>query len=183
MAEDYTVIEQFDSFVNDERAFIHKIAMHWYRDKQSPAALIVEDLPHGLNYTKTVKKVLRLQGRLVQAMSFYMVGGEKQIVYAAPAAWRAHYTGMERGTGAEAVFPASAGFGYEPPDFSEQTKGKGGKSLAHKIASDYCSAYLIARWAHDMHREYGTFDVAGTSRYHTDVILKKDFDAEKRSRD
>lgn len=184
MGEDYTVIEQFDSWVNDESTFIHKIAMHWfYTDKQSPEAMIVEDLPHGLNYTKLVKKVLRLQGRLVQAMNFYTTDGAEKIVFAAPIAWRSHFTGMERGTGAAAVFPVSAGFGYQPPDLSEQTKGRGGKTLATKIASDYCSAYLIARWAIDMRQQYGTYDVVGTSRYHTNVILKKDFHAQERSRE
>jgi hypothetical protein len=180
MNDDYKVISQFDSWVNDEDVFVHKLAVHRYNDGPStPDVMIVEDLPHGLNYTKLVKKVLRLQGRIVHAMNMYHPGGAKLIVFAAPNAWRAHFQGMERGTGSAAVFPVSAGFGYVPPDFTERTKGKGGNGLATKIASDYCSAYLIARWAIDMNTRYGTYDVPGTSRYDTDPILKKDFDANK----
>lgn len=184
MAADHTVIDQFDSWSNDEDMFIHKLAMHWFwPDRPHPDVMIVEDLPHGLAYTRLLKRVLRLQGRLVQAMNFTVTGGASKIVFAAPASWRSHFTGMQRGTGAEAVFPVSAGFGYQPPPFAERTKGKGGKTLAHKIESDYCSAYLIGRWAIDMYGQYGTYDVVGTSRYDTDPILKKDFHAEKRSLD
>lgn len=179
MAEDYTVIDQFDSWTHDESTFIHKLAAPWfYPDKTVPDVMVIEDLPHGLAYTKLLKKVLRLQGRIVQALDFYATNGKQHILFAAPISWRSHFDGMQRGTGSEAVFPASAGFGYAPPDFLSRTKGQGGKSLAHKIESDYCSAYLIARWAVDMQQKYGTYDVVGTSRYDTAVILKKDFNAE-----
>lgn len=178
MDDDYKVICQFDSWSNDEDVFVHKLAMYRFGEGAgTPDVMIVEDLPHGLTYTKLVKRVLRLQGRIVHAMHMYHAGGRGLVVFAAPAAWRSHFKGMERGTGAGAVFPVSESLGYAPPDFSERTKGQGGKSLATKIASDYCSAYLIARWAIDMHQDFGTFDVVGTSRYDTNVILKKDFDA------
>jgi hypothetical protein len=184
MNDRYEVLDQFDSWTNDESTFIHKLGMPWfYAGANTPDVMVVEDLPHGLAYTKLLKRVLRLQGRITQTMNFYTVNGVQQVLFAAPIAWRSHFKGMERGTGAEAVFPVSAGLGYQPPSFAERTKGKGGKGLAHKIESDYCSAYLIGRWAIDMHRQYGTFDVVGTSRYDTDPILKKDFDAKSRLSD
>lgn len=179
MNDDYTVLDQFDSWLNNEDVFVHKLAINRYGDGPAiPDVMVVEDLPHGLNYTKLIKRVLRLQGRIAHAMNMYHPAGRELIVFAAPIAWRSHFKGMERGTGASAVFPVSESFGYIPPDFSDRTKGQGGRSLATKIASDYCSAYLIARWAIDMHQQFGTYDVVGTSRYNTDVILKKDFHAQ-----
>jgi hypothetical protein len=184
MNDRYEVLDQFDSWTNDESTFIHKLAMPWfYADVAFPEVMAIEDLPHGLAYTKLLKRVLRLQGRIVQAMNDYSFDGRKHVLFAAPISWRSHYQGMERGTGPEAVFPVSADLGYQPPSFTERTKGQGGKSLARKIESDYCSAYLIARWAIDMNKQYGTYDVVGTSRYNTDPILKKDFDAKSRHRD
>lgn len=184
MDDRYEVLDQFDSWTNDEATFIHKLGMPWfYATTNAPEVMVIEDLPHGLAYTKLLKRVLRLQGRIAQTMNFYTEDGMSKILFAAPMAWRSHFTGMERGTGPEAVFPASAGFGYQPPSFAERTKGRGGKSLAHKIESDYCSAYLIARWAVDMKKEFDTYDVVGTSRHDTDPILKKDFDAKGRHRD
>lgn len=184
MNDRYQVLDQFDSWANDQSTFIHKLAMPWfYKDLPVPDVMIVEDLPHGLTYTKLLKKVLRLQGRILQTMDFFTTNGAQQVRFAAPIAWRAHFDHMERGTGPEAVFPVSASFGYQPPPFAERTKGQGGKTLAKKIESDYCSAYLIARWATDMKKQYGTYDVVGTARHDTDPILKKDFDAQERSRD
>lgn len=180
MRDDYTVISQFDSFAVSEDLFVSTLvsAFRWEPDGVPPDVMIVEDLPHGLNYTTGVKAVLRLQGRIVEAMH-EAVGEWLDIVFAAPAAWRAHYPEAKRGTGPEIVFPISAAFGYTPPaDLEIRTKGKGGPSRARKIASDYCSAYLIGRWAVDMHKQHHTYDVPGTSRYDTKEIKKKDFHAE-----
>jgi hypothetical protein len=182
MDDDYKVISQFDSWLDSEDAFVYRLASPWMvigkKDPgRVPDVMIIEDLPHGLSYSRLVKKVLRLQGRIVQAMYDTTDGGPEDIVFVAPNTWRAHYQGMQRGTGSGVVVPVSARFGYTPPDFTERARGRGGKSRADKIATDYCSAYLIARWAIDTKQKYGGFDVPGTSRYDTNVILKKDFDA------
>lgn len=183
MNDDYEVLCQFDSFLQSEDAFVHRLTSAWTRitavEKEAavPAAMVVEDLPHGLPYSKLVKKVLRLQGRIVQAMTETTDGDREDVVFVAPATWRAHFDGMQKGTGSRVVVPVSARFGYTPPDISARAKGFGGKARSDKVATDYCSAYLIGRWAIDMVKKYGDFDVAGTSRYDTDVILKKDFDA------
>lgn len=144
-----------------------------------PEVLVVEDLPHGLKYSTLIKTVCRLQGRFIQAMHEMPEGRTEDVLFLAPAEWRRTYPGLERGTGPDAVVPVAAELGYEPPteELAERANGvKGGKAIARKVATDYCSAYLIARWAIDTKTKHGTYDVVGTSRYDTTVIRKKDFD-------
>lgn len=180
MGTNYQVTRQADSFNTSEPGFLFALTSDWRAyDNDVPEILVVEDLPHGLSYTTLVKTVCRLQGRLIEQMHASYNGKAGDILFVAPNTWRAHYKGMERGTGPDAVFGVAARFGYQPPPgIEERTKGKGGPSKARKIASDYCAAYLIGRWAIDTKNEYGTYDVPGTSRYDTKQILKKDFDAE-----
>lgn len=178
MDEEYTVIKQFDSWGITEEMFLYQVVGPWLypRDIEPPDALIIEDLPHGLKYSTLVKTVCRLQGRFVQAMHESLLGAIEDVLFVAPREWRSHYEGMERGTGPEAVFGVSARYEYEPPaDLEQRAKGNGGKTRARKVASDYCSAYLIARWAFDMKRVHGTLDVPGTSRYDTREIRIKEF--------
>ncbi len=180
MDHDYRVIDQFDSDEGrSEDDFVYKLAGFWmfyYDSEFAPEVMVVEDLPHGLKYSSLVKAVCRLQGRIAQAMHETTEGDYEDLLFLAPATWRAHYD-LKRGTGPEAVFDACAQFGYEAPDLTERFKGKGGRTKAKKIESDYCAAYLMAHWAIDMHKTHKTYDVPGTSRYNTDVIRKKDFDA------
>ena len=177
MDEDFMVRAQFDSWDKSEEEFLARLT-DTFTQPHGPDLMAVEDLPHGLPYSTLVKTVCRLQGRVVHAM--HMAFARRNVLFVAPATWRAHYTGMERGTGPQAVFPVSERYGYTPPDLSIRAKDNGGKSRATKVASDYCSAYLIARWAIDMKKQYGTYDVPGTSRYDTAVIRKKDFDDQDR---
>lgn len=187
MRDDYLVISQFDSWrAVSEDDFVLRLASPWMAgvSYKTPDVMVIEDLPHGLSYTKTIKKVCRLQGRIAQAMYDTTDGDVSDILFVSPATWRAHYPAAKRGTGPEIVFPITEAFGYLPPaDLLEQAKGNGGPSRARKVASDYCSAYLIARWAFDTQAEHGTLDVPGTSRYGTKEILKKDFDAESSNDD
>lgn len=182
MREDYTVLSQLDSWQTTEDAFIYTLISPWmFASKyQTPDVMVIEDLPHGLNYSTLIKTVCRLQGRIAQAMHETTDGDSDNVLFVAPATWRAHYRGLERGTGAAAVVPVAAALGYTPPDFTVRAKGNGGKTRADKVATDYCSAFLIARWAIDAYVEHGTYDVPGTSRYATTVIRKKDFDAQDR---
>lgn len=178
MDDDYNVLKQFDSWQVTEEQFIYLCAADWlwcWGDEEPPEVMVVEDLPHGLRYSTLVKTVLRLQGRFVQAMHEMPHGQTEDILFAAPAEWRRTFPGLERGTGPEAVVPVAAGLGYTPPDLTARTVGKGAKAIARKVQTDYCSAYLIARWAIDTKKTHGTFDVIGTSRYSTKVIRKKDF--------
>lgn len=178
MDDDFTVLTQFDSFLTREDAFIYTIASAWMfaSEHRTPEVMVVEDLPHGLKYSTLIKTVCRLQGRIVQAMH----DDYTDILFLAPREWRSHYLGLERGTGPEAVVPVAAEFGYTPPleNLLTRAKGNGGKTKAMKVATDYCAAYLIARWAIETKRKYGTFDVPGTSRYDTREIRKKEFHAQ-----
>ena len=175
MDDDYHVIAQFDSWQTPESRFIDAVA-EYFAALTTPEVLVVEDLPHGLSYTTLVKTVCRLQGRLFDRVDSHMEG--EKVLFLAPIQWRNHY-GLKRGTGPTIVVPTAATFGYQPPDLLARAKGNGGPSRAAKIATDYCSAYLIARWAVDTKKKYGSYDVTGTSRYDTNAIKKKDFDAQQ----
>lgn len=182
MDEDFTVIRQFDSWQTSEVNFIQEVVEPWYAGPtfaDCPEFLVIEDLPHGLKYSTLIKSVCRLQGRIAQAMSDTYHGEVDDVLFIAPAEWRRVYPGLERGTGPDAVVPVAAELGYEPPmdELLKRAEGvKGGKAIARKVATDYCSAYLIARWAITTKIKFGTYDVVGTSRYDTAVIRKKDFD-------
>jgi hypothetical protein len=81
--------------------------------------------------------------------------------------------------------PPAAEFGYVPHRTSPtRAKGvKGGRAIARKVATDYCAAYLIARWARRPRKtRYGTYDSRRhISLYNTEAIIrKKDVDAENR---
>lgn len=188
MDDDYRVLDEFDSWQVSEDQFIDGLACYFTRFGRHgvPHAMVIEDLPHGLNYTRTVKAVCRLQGRIVQALNSddILFGEKASALFVAPNTWRAHYPAAKRGTGSDISVPIAEGYGYQPPsDLLSRAKGHGGPTRARKVASDYCAAYLIARWAVDTQRHYGHLDVPGTSRYGTDPILKKEFDAESRERD
>lgn len=170
MDDNHEVMASFDSWGKSEDEFLYDLISYWSLTEVAPEVMVIEDLPHGLSYTGLVKDVCRLQGRIVQAMH----GNAKYLLFLAPRTWRAHYK-MKRGTGPNAVFDAAAKFGYTPPDMTVRAKGNGGAARARKVQSDYCSAYLIARWTVDMKTKHGTFDVPGTSRYGTREIREKEF--------
>lgn len=178
MDDDFTVLDQFDSWQKSEEAFIYLCAGQWFAPVTRPDAMVVEDLPHGLAYSRLVKTVLRLQGRIVQALHEMPEGNVDDIVFLAPQQWRSFYQ-LKNGTGPNIVVPTAAEFGYEPPDLTERAAAeKGGKARARKVATDYCAAYLIARWAVSTKKNIGTYDQVGTSRYTTTVIRKKDVNDE-----
>lgn len=185
MDDNFTVLRQFDSWAIPEEMFLYQVIGTWEEMGMGgtvPEVLVIEDLPHGLQYTTLIKSVCRLQGRYVQAMDESFYGRIEDVLFLAPREWRSHFLGLERGTGPEAVVPVAAEFGYTPPldELLVRAKGNGGKSKANKVATDYCSAYLIARWAVATKRKYGTYDVPGTSRYHTREIRQKEFNDQDR---
>lgn len=163
MDDSYTVINQWDSWHAREGDFIETCtALFDVWDGSPPAALVVEDLPARVPWMGTVKDVCRLQGRIIDRMA--TLGELGRLVFLQPGTWRSHFIGLERGTGPEAVVPVAAELGYTPPELSQRV-GKGEKAKARKVATDYCAAYLIARWAIDFHREHGHLDAPRTSKY------------------
>lgn len=176
MTNEYKVLHQVDSWGCTEDVFLKELCRP-FTWGNPPSVMVVEDLPHGLNYSTLIKTVCRLQGRLYEGMQ--ALGRGDQILYLAPAEWRKTYEGMGRGTGPKVVVEVAARYGYAPPtDLMTRAKGNGGKTVADKVATDYCSAYLIARWAVTTKKQKGTYDIVGTSRHNSKVIKKKDVDAE-----
>ncbi len=153
---------QVDSWGMTETQFIHGLSTPWYAG-DNPAVMAVEDLPHRLPFAALVKHVCRIQGRLLEHM--HSLGLAERVLFVPPAEWRKHYTGLGRGTGPDAVTAVAAALGYTPPDLTDRCTKAGDKATARKVATDYCAAYLIARWARDTYAITGTYDTATTSRY------------------
>lgn len=166
LADDLTIQNQTDSWGITESAFINRVVDPW-NDGPAPAKppilLAVEDLPHRLPFSALVKRVARIQGRIVDRMDQLYAAGT--VLFVPPALWRKAYAGLRRGTGPDAVVGVAAALGYTPPDLGERINRAGDRAIARKVATDYCAAYLIARWAVTTFTTAGTFDVPGTSRY------------------
>ncbi len=162
-----SVLSEWDSWGSTEERFVQSVVAP-FQCPAPPAVLVVEDLPHRLPFSHLVKTVCRLQGRIAHAMD--ALGFLDRVLFVAPAQWRAGYTGLERGTGPDAVLPVAAGQGYTPPDLSHRIIRAGHKAIARKVATDYAAAYLIARWTLTTFESQQTFDVPGTARYGTQPI-------------
>ena len=158
---------QADSWSATEHAFLTAITDFWLPPEYftpGPDVLVVEDLPHRLPFANLVKRVCRMQGRIAERME--TVQQLDKLLYVAPAVWRKHFKGLERGTGPEAVIPVARDIGYFPPDLTPRIKKAGDKAIAKKVTTDYAAAFLIGVWAQDMHHRYGTFDgIPGADRY------------------
>lgn len=157
---------QSDSWGATEHEFITAITGFWGSPHWAigPDVLVVEDLPHRLPFANLVKRVCRMQGRVAERME--MAGELDKLLFVAPAVWRKHFHGLERGTGPDAVVGVAADIGYTPPDLSSRVKKAGDKAIAKKVATDYAAAFLIGVWAQDMRYRYGTFDeIPGADRY------------------
>jgi hypothetical protein len=167
------VLCQWDSWhCLDETTFIDHITLPFAGYGLKPDVMVVEDLPHRLPFMALVKQVCRIQGRIVERMDNFHCGD--RVLFAPPAEWRKAYKGLERGTGPDVVVPVAAEFGYAPPDLSHfASVHKGGRAIARKVATDYCAAYLIGRWALSNMAVHGTYDVLGTSRYSTPPVRKE----------
>lgn len=157
---------QIDSWGVSEDTFISALVAPWSgSDILSPQAMIIEDLPHRLPFSGLVKRVSRLQGRIIDRMS--RLGMADRILFVPPAEWRKAFDGLGRGTGAGAVVPVAARLGYHPPDMTERWLKTGDRATGRKVQTDYCSAYLIGRWATYTYATTGVFDTKSTSRYTT----------------
>jgi hypothetical protein len=169
MTEDGDVVEQWDSFGIAESDWVSSLVRPFLLGP-APEAIVIEDLPHRLKFSGVTKAVSRLQGRIYQRFDTVELGDA--IVFVSPATWRANYRALKRGTGPDAVVEVCAELGYTPPDVTARTKGLGGPSMARKIATDYCAAFLIARWAIKQRNSWDRYDVPGTSLYGEPQKLK-----------
>lgn len=160
-----TVIDQWDSWQRTEHEFVSSIVDTFLWDRELKA-VIVEDLPIGVQHMTTTKQVCQIQGRIADRMELYE--HIDKLYFVAPRAWRASYDGMGRGTGPDVVVPVAEKFGYTPPDLTERATGKGDKARARKVQTDYCAAFLIARYMVDGYHMTGGFEIDGVSKYRQD---------------
>jgi len=158
------VVWQVDSWGRTEDEFLELLTVPFYKVRhEQPGVMAVEDLPHRLPFSSLVKRVARIQGRIVERMA--RLDCADKVLFVPPAVWRKSYDGLGRGTGPEAVLPVAVTLGYLPPDLRARILQAGDKAIARKVGTDYAAAYLIARWAHLTNQQTGSFDAAGTSRY------------------
>lgn len=168
MTIDGKVTWQTDSWQKTEAAFVDQLTAPWQGPQPRPPArrpmvMVVEDLPHRLPFSSLVKRVCRLQGRILDRMD--ALGALDTVLFVPPAEWRRSFAGLERGTGPGAVTDICAALGYHAPDLAERCTQRGDKTTARKVATDYCAAYLIGRWAGHTYASTGTFDTRATTRY------------------
>lgn len=143
------VTHQFDSWDVTTFGFCAHVAQ--YANGSHMKAVIVEDLPYGINSQFMVKAPLRLQGVLAHALGPALAYTH----FVMPSTWqRAMGVWKASPMDTEAV---SREAGYEPPDtvsmYGPKHLNAKGKLLAvdrkklEKVRTDYVDAYLIAEWA------------------------------------
>lgn len=163
------VRDEFDSWGRDETQFVDMITAPWIHP-DPPYALVIEDLPHAVRYMQITKNVCRLQGRIIERMNYY--GAGEHVLFVPPYEWRKTYPGLETGTGAEAVVPVAGRLGYTLPDLSHRILRAGDRATAKKVATDYCAAFLIARWVLEQRAIHGSFDIPGISRHGDPIVTR-----------
>lgn len=168
MDENGTVIEEFSSWQIHEDEFIEKIVRPWVKVKNAseiypnpPKILIIEDLPKRVLFMKITKKVLRIQGRIIDRMN--QLGFGDSILFVSPVEWQKYFNIHGKGA-SERVQPKAEDLGYVPPMDFTQFHGKE-RTEARKVNTDYCAAYLIGLWAVNYYKEFNTYDAKDTERY------------------
>ena len=134
--------------------------------------IVIEDVPFGISSQFMVKPVLRLQGRVIQAIED---AGLPAPWFVAPATWqRAMGVFKKRGTKPaeqKAITAAvAASFGYYPPDLLEvhaaEIPEKGPertkiRALLNKSSTDYIDAFLMSQWVGTMSVDYDLASIQG----------------------
>lgn len=162
------VVTQMDTTTGEDTFLESVINAFVYGEAEQ---LVIEDLPHGVDYRGLVKRVCQIQGRFVERM--YGLSRVDQLLFVAPNTWRRKYSPLRvRGAGMDAVVPVAAEIGYTPPKLQHLSGPRGGKAIVNKVQTDYCAAFLIAYWALGISVENNGWDVPGTERYGGRTKLK-----------
>lgn len=162
------VTSSWNSWKPTEMEFVHQICSPFaVRDSYTPEVMLIEDLPHGLKFAALVKRVCRIQGRIVELMEQY--GQRGKILFVPPALWQRHYKRVADEKWPDAVVPVAHRHGYTAPNLVEEGMKAVERNTAKKVMTDYCAAYLIGYWGLEQLEKQGTFDVDGTQRY-TDKV-------------
>lgn len=160
--DDYgNVVAQVDSWRLSEDEFLGWITDFWEVKVHAPDVLVIEDLPFAVPFMKITKKVCKLQGRIEEKM--FQQGALDKILYLPPAVWLRSYGIKTTKDAAKLVQPKALELGYKLPIDYTEFKGTD-RQLAKKTATDFCSAWLIGKWAFDYYKEHGTYDAPQTSR-------------------
>lgn len=170
--DDGEVIDQADSWRLSEDEFLNWITRPFASTRLGfitfgqtewltpPDVLVIEDLDAGVPFMKITKKVCQLQGRIIEKM--YRYGAQSKMLMLPPSVWQRYFKINGKGA-AKLVQPKAEELVYTPPIDFTQFHGKE-RQDARKSNTDYCSAWLINRWAREYYKEHGTYDAPQTSR-------------------
>lgn len=165
------VVSSWNSWKVSEMEFVHQICSPFMVTPRPtakvPEVMLIEDLPHGLKFAALVKRVCRIQGRIVEVMEQY--GQRDKILFVPPALWQRSYKRVADEKWPDAVVPVADRHGYRAPNLVEEGMKALERNTAKKVMTDYCAAYLIGYWGLAQLESQGTFDVDGTQRY-TDKV-------------
>lgn len=166
---EWRVMKTWDSWKPTEMEFVHQICSPFTVPPLTkvPDVMLIEDLPHGLKFAALVKRVCRIQGRIAEVME--QAGHRDKILFVPPALWQRHYKRVADEKWPDAVVPVAHRHGYTPPDLVGEGMKAAERTIAKKVMTDYCAAYLIGFWGLAQLEKHGTFDVEGTQRY-TDKV-------------
>lgn len=161
------IAASWDSWKVSEMEFVHSICSPFASGSLVPEVMLIEDLPHGLKFAALVKRVCRIQGRIVELMEQY--GQRDKILFVPPALWQRYYKRVADEKWPDAVVPVADRHLYRAPNLVEEGMKAAERTIAKKVMTDYCAAYLIGFWGLAQLETQGTFDVDGTQRY-TDKV-------------
>jgi hypothetical protein len=168
---EFQVTSSWNSWKPTEMEFVHQICSPFSGEptlpSKVPEVMLIEDLPHGLKFAALVKRVCRLQGRIVELMEQY--GHRDKILFVPPALWQRYYKRVADEKWPDAVVPVAERHGYKPPNLVEEGMKAVERNTAKKVMTDYCASYLIGFWGLAQLETHGTFDIEGTQRY-TDKV-------------
>ncbi len=161
------VTHQFDSWGGSPFGFIEHIALSVQGPRMQ--AVLVEDLPYGINSQFQVKAPLRLQGALAHALGPALA----MTYFVMPSTWQ-RAMGVWKAKPEETAAMA-AGLGYTAPDtvgmYGPNHLNAKGKLLAvdrhklEKVQTDYVDAFLIARWGRSTLLNNTLDGMAGVQRF------------------
>lgn len=139
------VVTEFDSVGQDAASWVDLLC-GVARGLAKPT-VVVEDVPPRIQWAGPVKRVCRLQGRILQALP------DTPVWFVPPAIWQRTFEGVWRGK-EDGAAAAAERLDYHPPQLVGDPRfeplGKTPserKRLAKKVMSDYVDAFLIAHWA------------------------------------
>jgi hypothetical protein len=127
--------------------------------------ILIEDVPYGISKQFMVKPVLRLQGRVIQAIED---AGLPAPYFVAPATWQRAMNVWR--VSPEQTAAVAAEHGYTPPNLLEthahEIPEKGPerskiRALLKKSATDYVDAYLLSEWAGAMAEDFDLSQIQG----------------------